>query len=458
MSFIKSLFTSALLVSLPLASALPHGAHDAGATDLMSDINLGDLDLGDIITNPDSSSDGGLGGMVSTLATILSNPGAKEVIPNRYIVVYNNTYDDDAIEANVMHFTSEVKKRNLNKRSLSGKLLSTDVHSYKMNSWRAMTLDADDDMIMDIFNSDEVEYVEADTQVHVSALLAQTNAPVGLNRLSASAAGSDRYFFDSSSGEGITAFVVDTGVKIEHTEFGGRATRGANFVPGEGDDDLNGHGSHVAGTIAGSTFGVAKAANVVAVKVLGADGGGSNSGVIDGMQWIIDEVESKGLRGKAVMNMSLGGGFSEALNRAIEQLFNAGVVPVVAAGNDGIDTRNSSPGSAPNAITVGAMDARDDTIAAFSNTGPSVDVFASGVDVQSVGIRSNTDTAILSGTSMASPHVAGLAAYLMAFQNLSDPAEVDQAIKNLATNAGGSVRGVDAITTDLIANNGNTFQ
>jgi len=175
------------------------------------------------------------------------------------------------------------------------------------------------------------------------------------------------------------------------------------------------------------------------------------------MQWIINDVESRGIKGKAVMNMSLGGGFSEALNRAIQSMFEAGIVPVVAAGNDAIDTVNSSPGSAPNAITVGAIDARDDTIAPFSNFGQSVDVFASGVDVLSVGIESDTSTAVLSGTSMASPHVAGLAAYLMSFQGVSSPQEVDTLIKDLAQETGASVRNNVQGTTNAIANNGNRF-
>lgn len=145
---------------------------------------------------------------------------------------------------------------------------------------------------------------------------------------------------------------------------------------------------------------MAKNANIVSVKVLGGDGSGSNSGVLDGMQWIINDVTEKGLAGKAVMNMSLGGAFSRAINRAVQALHDAGIVPVVAAGNEAQDTANTSPGSAPNAITVGAIDAATDVIADFSNFGEGVDIFAPGVQVESVGIRSNTDTATLSGTSM----------------------------------------------------------
>lgn len=265
----------------------------------------------------------------------ISNPDALDIIPNRYIVVYNDTFDDDAVTSNIASFSAAVKKRNIGKRGLVGNMLSTEVHSLKMNKWRAMVLDADDLMINDIFNSDEVEYVEADTKVSSSVTIAQTNAPDGLIRLSHAAVGGDSYRFDPSAGAGITAYVVDTGILTTHIEFEGRATFGANFV-NTVDTDENGHGSHVAGTIGGATVGVAKSVNLVAVKVLDANGSGSNSGVLNGMQFVIDDVQAKGITGKAVMNMSLGGSFSAAINRAIQALQNAGVVSVVAAGNEAV--------------------------------------------------------------------------------------------------------------------------
>ncbi|EEY21195.1 oryzin [Verticillium alfalfae VaMs.102] len=212
--------------------------------------------------------------------------------------------------------------------------------------------------------------------------------------------------------------------------------------------------SHVAGTICGQTFGVAKSANVVAVKVLDGTGAGSNAGVLDGLQFIINDVQQKNLRGKAVMNMSLGGPQSAAVNRAVQALFDAGVVPVVAAGNENQDAANTSPASAPQAITVGAIDASNDQKASFSNFGADVDIFAPGVDVLSVGITSNTATDTLSGTSMASPHVAGLAAYLIALENINTPEAVASRLTELATASGAQVRGNTPGTTNLIANNG----
>lgn len=160
----------------------------------------------------------------------ISNADAHDIIPNRYIVVYNSTFDDDVIEAKQASVMAEVKKRNLGKRGLHGHLLSTEVHTYRMNKWRAMSLDADDLFINDIWNSEEVAYIEADAKVSLSAAVAQTNAPPGLIRLSNAKAGGSNYIFDSSSGEGITAYVVDTGIRTTHTDFQGRATFGGNFV------------------------------------------------------------------------------------------------------------------------------------------------------------------------------------------------------------------------------------
>ncbi|KAG5663281.1 hypothetical protein KAF25_001217 [Fusarium avenaceum] len=439
-------FLASLLVAAPFAAAAPVAAPaDVSGT-------LGDL--ADTIT-------GGLGdeldkkmGISAFLRPMLSNPDSLNIIPNRYIVVYNDTFDDDTINAKEFSIASAIKKRNLNKRSSIGKAMSTTIQSFRMNKWRAMSLDADDITVQDLWNSDEVAYIEADTHVQLNAAIAQVNAPPGLDRLSHSKANEDTYVFDDSAGEGITAYVVDTGIKVDHSEFEGRATFGGNFI-NDVDDDENGHGSHVAGTIGGATFGVAKKVDLVAVKVLDASGGGSNSGVLQGMQFVVDDAKKRGKTGKAVMNMSLGGDFSAAINRAIEALFKAGIVPVVAAGNENRETSLTSPGSAPNAITVGAIDATTDERADFSNFGPEVDVYAPGVQVLSVGIKSKTDTATLSGTSMASPHVAGLAAYLMGFQKLDGPAQVVSLIKSLAQQSGAKVRNNVQGTTDLIANNGN---
>ncbi|KAG5957555.1 hypothetical protein E4U58_005862 [Claviceps cyperi] len=389
---------------------------------------------------------------------------AATIIPNRYIVVYNNTFSSNAIQAKMAFFSTTIKKRNLNKRSLDGRQLSTEPVSFKMNKWHAMALDADDGLIADINRANEVAYVEADQWMHTSGIISQANAPLGLQRLSQkvrAAKGKGSYVFDESAGEGIMVYVVDTGVRISHEDFQGRASYGANFVDGGPDGQLNsnasddnGHGSHVAGTIASTTYGVAKRASLTAIKVLNSKGEGPNSGILAGLQFVLQDVARKNLTGRAVMNLSLGGGYSQAMNHALQSMVEAGIVCVAAAGNDDKDATNMSPASAPNAITVGAINAKTDTKASFSNFGASVDIYAPGVNVLSVGHLSDNDTRVLSGTSMASPHITGLAAYLMRLRHIKDATQVSDLIKRLGSQTGARVRGNREGTTSVIAYNG----
>lgn len=210
--------------------------------------------------------------------------------------------------------------------------------------------------------------------------------------------------------------------------------------------DENGHGTHCSGTIAGSTYGVAKKAKIVGVKVLDASGSGTNSGVISGIQWVANNAASN-----SVLSMSLGGSYSSAVNSAVKSTVSKGVTVVVAAGNSDEDASNSSPASEPSAITVGAID-NTDTRASFSNYGSLVDVFAPGVNVLSSWIGSTTATNTISGTSMATPHIAGLAAYLIALEGLSTPAKVVARIQALATS--GKISDAES-TNNLIGYNGN---
>ncbi|KAH8167893.1 hypothetical protein CIB48_g374 [Xylaria polymorpha] len=393
---------------------------------------------------------------VPKVSAFVSNPEAKNIVPNSYIVVYNSTFASQDIDAQEASIRTSIQKRNLNKRGTGGQLLSTRVRSFSMsNGWRATAMEADEVTASEINALDMVSYVEANQYVKAAALVAQANAPPGLVRLSHAQVGADSYVFDDSAGEGITVYVVDTGILTSHEEFQGRATLEFNAVEGSDDTDENGHGSHVSGTIGGATFGVAKNVKLIGVKVLGADGGGTNADVLDGLNFVETDVQTKKITGKAVMNMSLGGGQSNAINKAIEAIAAVGVVPVVAAGNEAQDAANTSPASAPNAITVGALDATTDQRASFSNFGTVVDIYGPGVDVLSVGITSNTATETLSGTSMASPHVAGLAAYLMSLEGLDSATAVSDRIKELAGATGASVKQNVKGTTSAIANNGN---
>ncbi|KAI0473588.1 subtilase [Xylariaceae sp. FL0804] len=410
------------------------------------------LDLGSVLGDVA----GDVAAAVPVLASFVSNPDAANAVPNSYIVVYHRNASGADVDAHEASMRSTVARRNLGKRGLAGQLLSTRVRSFAMaNGWRATAIEGDDDMMSGIHGLSTVDFVERNQYVNASSLEIQSNSTPGLARLSHSEPGSSGYTFDTSAGRGIYAYVVDTGILTTHQEFQGRATIGFNSIEGSADTDNNGHGSHVSGTIGGATYGVAKNIQLVGVKVLDASGGGTNSDVLDGLNFVESDVQDKGRRGKAVMNMSLGGGQSTAINNAIEALVDAGVVPVVAAGNQGEDASTTSPASSPNAITVGAIDAATDTRADFSNYGSVVDVYAPGVDILSVGIASDSATEVLSGTSMACPHVAGLAAYLMSLEGLSTAQSVAARIKELAAGTRVGVLDNAQNTTSLIANNGN---
>lgn len=244
----------------------------------------------------------------------------------------------------------------------------------------------------------------------------------GLDRLDQRSLPLDDQFHSDFDGTGVTAYIVDTGIDLDHPEFADRILPGFSAIQG-GPDDCNGHGSHVAGTVAGATYGVAPRANLVPVRVLSCAGSGTNEGVIRGVQWVAEQAAMN--PGPAVANMSLGGGPSRALNDAVSAAIAAGVTFVVAAGNEDANACSGSPSSTPEAITVGATD-RTDARASFSNFGQCVDVFAPGVAITSAWFGGGTKT--ISGTSMASPHVAGLAALVLQSAPDASPAIVTRAL------------------------------
>ncbi|BGP36857.1 proteinase B [Rhodotorula kratochvilovae] len=267
-----------------------------------------------------------------------------------------------------------------------------------------------------------VKYVERDSVVHASDL--EKNAPWGLARIShrntLSFGTYNRYEYESQAGEGVDVYVIDTGVNTGHVELEGRAKWGKT-IPTDPDQDLNGHGSHVAGTIGSKTYGVAKKATIYAVKVLGAGGSGTMSDVVAGVAWAADaaskqaELKAQGKNPKhkgSVANMSLGGGKSQALDDAVNAAVDDGLHFAVAAGNDNRDACGYSPAAAEGAITVGASTIADER-AYFSNHGKCVDIFAPGLNILSIWNSGNRSINTISGTSMASPHIAGLAAYML---------------------------------------------
>ncbi|KAA8911644.1 uncleaved alkaline protease [Sphaerosporella brunnea] len=353
---------------------------------------------------------------------------AGSIVPDHYIVVLKPNVTNQQFEEHQVWATSRHNRR-LARRDDNN--LTGIKNKYHFGQFTAYSGAFDASTIDEIKARDEVAHVEEDKIVVAQGIVAQQDATWGIARISHQSAPSDSsYLYDSSAGEGVTAYVIDTGVNLAHEEFEGRASFGVNTAGGD-DDDHFGHGTHVSGTIAGKTFGVAKKAKIVAVKVLGDDGSGTNSGVIAGVEWVANDAQKRS--GPSVANMSLGGSYSQALNSAVEAAVQSGVTFGVAAGNEGQDALNDSPASAQGAITVGATD-NTDTRASFSNFGSAVDVFAPGVDITSAWIGSTTAVNTISGTSMATPHVVGLAAYLIALEGLSSPAQVAQRILALAVN------------------------
>lgn len=258
----------------------------------------------------------------------------------------------------------------------------------------------------------------------------QKNAPWGLSRISQLYSGNGdntRYTYDTTAGSGTTVYVLDSGIRTTHKEFGGRAFWGANFITGSPDTDEFGHGTHVAGIIGGKTYGVAKACRIYAIKVIDKDGTGSMSGILQGLQWAVNHAKSRGITKKSIINASITGPYTKMGNDAVKAATDLGITYVTSAGNAGDDVANYSPASAPSAITVGSIDgASYRTI--WSNYGTLIDIFAPGSDVLSAGHLSDSSSAYMSGTSMASPHVAGLAAYFMAKEGLRGSTAVTKRI------------------------------
>jgi len=376
-------------------------------------------------------------------AVILKLGKESEVIEGSYIVKLRDSVNPDTFIA------AKTLKRS-NGRFVA---LKSDVKAVYSTVFKGFAAQLDESELNELNSMNEVEYIEPDQVMRISAVVEQSNADWGLARHSSRnplSGSSYTYRYDSSGGNLARVYVVDTGVLITHNEFTGRAISGANFITGESNTDLNGHGTHCAGTVGGATYGVAKNATIVGVKVLSASGSGSTAGVISGVEWAANDARSYP-NSVNVISMSLGGGFSQASNNAVAGAVTSGTVSAVAAGNSGANACNYSPASEPSAITVVASNLQDQTTS-WTNFGTCTDIIAPGNAITSSYIGSNTATATLSGTSMATPHVAGLLAYIGTLERIfNNPGQLEARLKALAV--ANAVSNAPAGTPNLLSQN-----
>jgi subtilisin family serine protease len=335
-------------------------------------------------------------------------------IPGQYIVVFRGDVRDAKSVAKALAGRHGAKLKHIYEAALKG-----------------MAIELPDTAVAALRQDPAVEYVEQNQVVRaIAEPIVQPGATAGLDRVDQRFLPLSGTYSYSVDGAGVRVYIIDTGINFDHSDFGGRAVLGidVSWTPGPRDGvDCNGHGTHVAGTIGGTTYGVAKKVQLYAVRVLDCQGSGNLFTVLDGIEWV---TRNRVL--PAVANMSLGGGYSPAMNQAVTNSIAAGVIYAVAAGNDAADACSYSPSSTPQALTVAASD-QSDVFASFSNTGSCVDMEAPGVAITSDWIGSDNATNTISGTSMASPHVAGAAALYLSTNPGAGPDLVNVALTGNAT-------------------------
>ncbi|KAK9680221.1 hypothetical protein K7432_016003 [Basidiobolus ranarum] len=357
-------------------------------------------------------------GTLLVVALAITYTDAQEVdVSNRYIIKIKDSADTNKVDlflkAKLDQYNRGRSGNNTLKNELKGK--------FTLENFKAYSGVFSESLVKELNRNSDVEYVEAEQVFTISGV--QNNSPSwGLPRVSQRKRDSSApYNYPDSAGSGVDAYIIDTGINVKHVDFGGRATFPRSFIDGEAVEDLNGHGTHVAGTVGGNTYGVAKKVNLIGVKVLNRNGSGSTSAIVAGINWVAQQAKATGR--KSVANMSLGGGDSEAMKSAVNAAVKAGVSFFVAAMNDNKDACNVSPANASGAFTVAATTISD-TAASFTNYGRCVNIAGPGLDITSAWIGGNNAYKSISGTSMATPHVAGVAALYLAQEDLGSPQAV----------------------------------
>ncbi|CAI6090477.1 hypothetical protein V2G26_005958 [Clonostachys chloroleuca] len=414
----------------------------------------------------------GAGLLFASTALAAPVPQTKVASNGGYIVVLKDTVKN--FESHI-EWARSVHKRNLAKRDLDERTYSGIDFTYTGNNhFNGYAGHFDPDTVEEFRNSGDVDSMEEDQdwtigtidvpeseadeeeeeeELETRDITEQKNATWGLRSISHRQPGGDNYIYDENAGADTYAYVIDSGIRITHEEFEGRAEQ-AWTAYGDDHEDKIGHGTHCAATIGGKNYGVTKKTKLIGVKVFDQNST-TTSIIIEGIAWAFDDIIAKNRVGKAVLSMSLGGTYSPTMNRILKNAARHGIIPVAAAGNDAQDISKGSPSSAEGVITVGAIDS-DWTVYEKSNFGKNLSLYAPGVMIESAGHTNDTSIVKKTGTSMACPHVAGLALYAMTVDGITG---TDNVKKHLLKNATpdkiyGDLNG----SPNLIANNGNSQQ
>ncbi|KAL6452737.1 PRB1 Cerevisin [Candida maltosa Xu316] len=388
--------------------------------------------------------------ILDTKSGILSNP-LNKIIPNHYVVFLK----DGLSESQYVQHQNWIQDQHTAMLSSNSKFKVADTKpleffdiDYFVHGYSGFFTE---DMINKLLQNPDVQFIEKDSIFHTVEFDIQKDATWGISRIShRENIGDGKYLFDNDGGDGVTAYVIDTGIKVDHPDFEERAAWGASIAFPNIKQDYNGHGTHCAGTIGSKTYGIAKKVNLVAVGVMNMLGAGSTSDIIKGIEFVVKS-HQEDVKAKKK-------GISDALDLAVNAAVKAGLHLAVAAGNDNADACQYSPARATGPVTVGASTI-DDGKASFSNFGSCVDIFAPGQDIESTFIWS--DTTVMSGTSMASPHIAGLLAYYLSLQpdinsefytKAVDPATLKKKLTAFGTR--GVITGLDPLSPNILAFNG----